>query len=144
MPICGEIVAQPRQRTLVQKAGEIVRAVGQQLAAAEPDEEIEIFAAGAFGVRRARRRGERRMRKPERRWIDLQRTEPAQQVGSRRLREQQRKQSIFSRARRIDVVDGLSHPIPRVEVGPQDFATDTGFSFDREHTLRGNPVPGRH
>ena len=50
MPSAREIRAQPRQRTLVQEAGEIVRAVGQQLAAPEADEEIEDTRA-----RRARR-----------------------------------------------------------------------------------------
>ncbi len=33
-----EIVAQPRQRTLVQKTGEVVRGVRQQFAAADADE----------------------------------------------------------------------------------------------------------
>ena len=40
----GEILAQARQRTLVEKAGQIVGRVGQQFAAPEADEQIEIFA----------------------------------------------------------------------------------------------------
>ena len=44
----AEIVAQPRQRPLVQEAGEIIGAVGQQFAAAEPDEEVEVFALDAL------------------------------------------------------------------------------------------------
>src|SRR5258708_5094482 len=49
--------AQPRERSLVQEAGEIVRRVGQKLPAAEPDEEVEIFALQALdlGPRRRRR-----------------------------------------------------------------------------------------
>ena len=50
MPSAREIVAQPRERPLVQKAGQIVGRIGQQLAAAEPDEEIEIFALDALDV----------------------------------------------------------------------------------------------
>ncbi len=40
----GEIVAQARQRALVEKTGQIVRSVRQQFAASETDEQIEIFA----------------------------------------------------------------------------------------------------
>ena len=85
MPSCGKIVAQPRQRPLVQEAGQIVGAIGKKLAAAEPDEEIEIFALDPLGVRRARRLGERRMRQPERARVAVQAPEAAQQsaVGAR-------------------------------------------------------------
>ena len=40
----GEILTQPRQRPLVQEAGDIIGAVGHQFAAADADEEIEEFA----------------------------------------------------------------------------------------------------
>ena len=39
-----QILAQARQRPLVQEAGEIIGGVGQQLAAPDADEEIEEFA----------------------------------------------------------------------------------------------------
>ena len=62
----AEVLAQPRQRPLVQEAGEVVRAVGQQLAAAEPDEQIEVFALDALRRRIGARLGQGRMREPER------------------------------------------------------------------------------
>ena len=83
MPIAREILAQARERTLVQEAGEIVGAVGQQFAAAEPDEEIEIFALDLLDRRRrAAASRERDMRDAERRRIAAQarraaRAEPA-------------------------------------------------------------------
>ena len=67
-----EILAQPRERPLVQEAGEIVRRVRQQFAAPEPDEQIEVFALDP--LRRSLRRGfgERDMRDAERRRIAAQ------------------------------------------------------------------------
>ena len=46
----AQIVAQPRQRAFVQKAGEIVGAVGQQFASADTDEQFEKLAPKEFGV----------------------------------------------------------------------------------------------
>src|SRR5437879_5992940 len=43
-----QILAQARQRTLVEKAGQVIRAVGQQLTATDADEEIEILARDPF------------------------------------------------------------------------------------------------
>src|SRR4030095_10081810 len=40
-----QILAHPRQRTLMKKAGQIVGGIGQQFAAAEADEEVEELAA---------------------------------------------------------------------------------------------------
>src|SRR5258708_34605433 len=40
----AKIGAQPRQRAFVQETGEIVGGVGQQFAAAESDEQVEILA----------------------------------------------------------------------------------------------------
>ena len=46
-----QILAHPRQRTLVKKAGQIVGGIGKQFAAAEADEEIEeLLADGAVVV----------------------------------------------------------------------------------------------
>ena len=41
----AQILAHPRQWTFVQKAGQIVGGIGQQFAAAEPDEEVEKLLA---------------------------------------------------------------------------------------------------
>jgi hypothetical protein len=48
MPSGRQIGAQARQRALVQEAGEIVRAIKQDFAAAEPDEQIEILTLSAL------------------------------------------------------------------------------------------------
>ena len=106
-----EILAQPRQRPLVQEAGEIVRAVGQQLAAPEPDEEIEILALDALGIGAAAR--PRRARHAPARAGSHRRAsvrEPLEQRGVRRAREQRREQRIFLRARGIDLVDVAAVP----------------------------------
>src|SRR5262245_16993988 len=43
-----ELLAQPRERTLKQKSRLIIRAVGQQFPAPEPDKEVEVLALGAL------------------------------------------------------------------------------------------------
>src|SRR5712671_6866772 len=63
----AEIGAQPRQRTLVQEAGEIVGSVGQQFAAAESDEQVEILALDPLDGGLAGGLCERCMRDTERR-----------------------------------------------------------------------------
>jgi hypothetical protein len=62
----GKIVTQPRQRALLQEAGQVLRTVGQQLAAADTDEKIEILVLHRFGVGPARRIGHREMGEPAR------------------------------------------------------------------------------
>ena len=46
-----QILAQARQWTLVEKAGQIIRTVGQEFAAPDADEEIEKLARDLFGPR---------------------------------------------------------------------------------------------
>ena len=55
----------------MQETGEIIRAVGQQFAAPETDEEIEIFAPHALRVCPLRRLGQAGMRQPERARVAL-------------------------------------------------------------------------
>ena len=102
-----QIAAQPRQRTLVQEAGEIVRAVGQQFAAAEPDEQVEVLALDALDRGFARGLRERGMRDAERRRIAAQAGEALQQLCVRRARQQRGEQRVFLRARRGDIVGRL-------------------------------------
>ena len=102
----ARVLAQPRQRPLIEEAGEIIRTVGQQFAAPDPDEEIEEFALDA----RRRRCGSRPRRAPhaQRRAASRRRAASPSRSSSacvRRAREQRRQQRIFLRARRIDVVD---------------------------------------
>src|SRR5262249_43437969 len=61
-----KVLAQARERPFLQETREIVRAVRQQLAAADADEEIEELALGPFDAGGRGRLGERRVRKAER------------------------------------------------------------------------------
>ena len=47
----AEILAQSRQRPFVEKAGEVIRSVGKQIAASNSNEQGEIFARDAFCAR---------------------------------------------------------------------------------------------
>ena len=136
------MLAQPRQRPLVQEPGEIIRAVGQQFAAAEPDEEIEELALGRVRVGAARRLRERRMREPERARVAAQGRQARQQRGIGRAREQRDEQRVFLRARGIDFVD--SHRPCRllgIEIGPQRSRDHPGRGLDRQDALCGNMRP---
>ena len=49
-PKALEVGAQPRQGTLMKKAGQVVGPVGQQLATTEPNKEIKVFPADALNI----------------------------------------------------------------------------------------------
>ena len=100
-----EILAHPRQRALVQKAGQIVGGIGQQFAAAEPDEEIEEFLADGAVVASPRRLREFDMRDAEIGPVALQRGDALERIRVGRLAEQQRQQAVFRGAQLIDLVD---------------------------------------
>src|SRR5262249_55964197 len=96
---------QPRQRPLMQKAGEIIGAVREQLAAAEPDKEVEVLALDALSAGAACRLGERRMRQSKRGCIATHTGKSLQQrlIGS--AREQACEQRVFLRPRRLDLIE---------------------------------------
>ena len=105
MPSAAKILAQPRQRALVQEAGDVIGAVRHQFAAADADEQIEEFALDLAGVGIAGRVGEADMGDAERRRIAAQRGQPLQKCRVRRARQQRRQQRVFLRAGKIDLVD---------------------------------------
>ena len=140
----GEILAQPRQRALVQEPGNVVGAVGHQFAAADADEQIEKFALDFRGVGAARRFRETDMRGTERRRIAAQRGQPLQKFRIRRTRQQRRQQRVFLRAGKIDLIDAAHFVVLVVKIGPQDRARDTGQCLDRQHPLGGDARPIRH
>ena len=125
MPSAREIVAQPRQRPLVQEAGEIVGAVGQQLAAAEPDEEIEVLALDALDSASRGGLAERRMREPSGVASPRKPASRCEQVRVGRAREQRgRAAHIPARARhRLRRVARLALVLT-VKIGPQHLAVD--------------------
>ena len=100
-----QILAHPRQRPLVKKAGQIVGGIGKQFAASEPDEQIEELLADGAVV--GRRGGGRKfdMRHAEIGSIALQRCNPLERIRVRRLAEQQGQQAVFRGAQLIDLVD---------------------------------------
>src|SRR5262245_59182240 len=65
-PDIRKILAAARQWPLVQEPGKVIRAVRHQLAAAEPNEKIEIFALDLFSRGSLRRFSQRRMRQSKR------------------------------------------------------------------------------
>src|SRR5690348_5553347 len=60
-----QVLAQPRQGTLVEKSGQIKGRIGQELAAPDADEQIEEFALERRGIAVACRFGESGMRLSE-------------------------------------------------------------------------------
>ena len=141
IPIAAEILAQPRQRTVMQEAGEIVRSVGQQLAAAETDEQIEVFAFHAFGGSLAGGLRERGVGEARRCRIGAQLGQFGQQLRIRCAREQRGDQRIFLRACSIHFIDVAGHLVSAVKIGAQDGAIDSGNGFDRDHAFRRNANP---
>src|ERR1700731_4344324 len=71
-PKPAQICAQPRQGALVQETAQVIGAIRKQLAAAEPDEEIEIFPLDPLKAGAARRLGKRRVRQSERTGVAAQ------------------------------------------------------------------------
>jgi hypothetical protein len=133
----GEMLAQPRERPLVQKSGEIIRTIGQKFPAPEADEEIELFPLAALGVGAAGGFRERRVGKPEEARIAAQAGEAFQQTLIGRAHEQDRKQCVLVRPRGIDLVDSAGRiALLGVQIGPQDRAVDAGHGLDCEHSLR--------
>src|SRR5262249_50506561 len=100
-----EIRAQARKRPLVQEASQVIRSVRQKFPAPEPNEEIEIFALEALDIGALRRVCEPDMCQSERARIASQCAETLKQPGIGRACEQHRKQRIFLRPRRFDLVD---------------------------------------
>ena len=139
-PNVGEIAAQPRQRPLVQKAGQIVGGIGQDFAASDPDEEVEILAL--HGVARARDATSARAA-----WARPSGVSSAIQFasapsGSTARREQRGKQEhIPARAPASTGSTACPARPARCRVGAKHFARNSRCAFDRNHTLSGHPVP---
>ncbi len=143
----GEIGPQARQRALVQESGQIVGAVRHELAATEPDEQVEEFALHGFGATSAGGFGKRRMRNAEGARVDAQAREAFEQALARRAHEQQRKQRVFARTRGRDLIDGftdcgsLDAIAPAVEVGSEPRAPDAGHGLHRDDVLGRYALP---
>ena len=100
MPSCASCSRSRASGRSCRKPGLIIRAVGQQFPAPEPDEEIEILALDALGGGAARGFRERGMRDAERRRVAAQRRQPIEQRLVGRARQAARRAAcIPGRAR---------------------------------------------
>ena len=91
----------------MQEAGEIIGAVGHQLAAPDADEQIEKFALDRPGVGAPAASASAEMREAKRSGVAAQRGEPLEQLRIRRTRQQGRQQGVFLRAGEIDLVGAV-------------------------------------
>ena len=79
----AEVLAHPGERALVQEAGEVVGAVGQELAPRDADEEIEELPRDRLRARRGGSLRERDMGEAERARVALEVGEAGQHVAGR-------------------------------------------------------------
>ena len=132
----------------MKKAGQIVGGIGQQFAAAEPDEEIEELLADGAIVRRRGGGSKLDMRHAEIGPIALQRGNALERLGVGRLAEQQRQQAVFRGTQLIDLVDfGFRcHLILgwSVEIGTKNKTIHLRQRLDGENPLGGNARPRRN
>src|SRR5260221_9982752 len=99
-----QILAQARQWTLVEKAGQIIRTVGQEFAAPDADEEIEKLTRDLFGARPVRGLRQCGMRNTERRCIAAKLGDSLEQRCIRSTCQQHGEQRVFLGAPGIDLV----------------------------------------
>src|SRR5215468_9891856 len=100
-----QIRAQAGKRPFVEKAGKIIGSVGQELAAANADEEMEEFPLGLLLIGPGCRSAKRSVCDAERRRIACQVRQAPQEVRVRSLCEQPRQQGIFGSAGTVDGID---------------------------------------
>src|SRR5947209_2747927 len=109
------VLADLRERALLQKAGQIVGRIRQEFAAADADEEIEIFAGYRIRVDIRRRLGERGMSPTELRRIAGDFRKACKKLSRRGFCKNGSEQPIFAGARERDVINlgGLLGTIQR-------------------------------
>src|SRR6266853_3314467 len=100
-----ERLAQPCKWAPIQGTSQVVGCVGQEPAASEPVEEIEILRLHALGICFGSGFCESRVRRTKRACVASQKSKRAQHSVIRAARKQCRKQRIFLRTRAIDIVD---------------------------------------
>jgi hypothetical protein len=128
---------QARQRPLMQKSGEIIRAIGQEFPSPEPDEEIEIFALDALGAGSCGGLRKRGMGGAERARVAAQSSEAVEQGSIRCAREQKRQQRVFPPARGIDLVH-ISRHAGMLVAGIRPDTVDAGRDIARKRPRRTN------
>src|SRR5690348_9074518 len=96
--------AQARERPLVEKARQIVRAVRQEFTASQPDKQVEILALDACNIRPACCLGERGMRQSKRGCIAAQPRESLDECCGGSTRKQEREERVFLRPCNVDII----------------------------------------
>src|SRR5581483_11183886 len=91
----GQVRAQARERPLVQEAGQVVRGVRQQLAAADADKNVEELEFDILELDAVGRIREFRMQKPERTRVGAQAGYAFDKARIGRTQKQSRKKNIF-------------------------------------------------
>jgi len=94
-----------RERAPMQKTREIVRRIGQQLAATESNEQREMLTCRDFCVGPCRSLRERSVRKAQRTQVPAQFSQAPEQWGIGTARQQGREQRIFLRPCQVDLID---------------------------------------
>ena len=113
-----EILAQARQRALVEKSGQVIRTVGQKLAAPDADEEVEKLTRDRFGDPSGRGLGQRCMRNTKRRCIPVKLGDASEQHRIRGTCQQSGEQRVFPRPRGIDLVGLVKIFAVRIQHAP--------------------------
>jgi hypothetical protein len=91
LAVRAEIVAQSRERMLVEKTGQMIGTVRNEFLAAHSGEKVEELAVDAFGAHFPRSLSKRRMRKTKRSPVSPNSGDMAKGDGIRWIGQQQRK-----------------------------------------------------
>src|ERR1700745_1682742 len=105
-----ERLAQPRKWAPIERTGQVVGCVGQEPAASEPVEEIEILRLHALDICFGSGFGQSRMRRTKWACIAAYKSKTSEHSVIGAARKQCRKQCIFLRTRAIDTVDPAHGP----------------------------------
>src|SRR4029077_19138242 len=138
----SEVVAEPRKRAFVEKTGQIVGGIGQQLASPKTDEQIEIFALDTGGHDLRCGLGQNGMGLTKRRCVAAQARDLRKQSVRRRTGKQRGKQRVFPRASGIDGIDIIIwHRWLAIEIGTKLLTRHASRGLDCDHPSGGHAVP---
>ena len=139
---CDEVIAETGKRAFIEKAGQIVGGIGQQLATPETDEQIEIFAldTGGHDLRCGLSQGG--MGATKRRCVAAQMRDLAKQSVGRRTQKQRGKQCVFPRASGVDGIDIIVWQRRlAIEIGTKLLTRYAGRGLHRNYPSNRHSVP---
>ena len=130
----AKILAQSRQRPFVEKAGEAVRCVGEQLATSNSNEKGGILALNRFRARSAGFSRKSQMRKAKPRRVAAKHGNPIEHGRIWRTPQQHGEERVFPGARFVHVIERSWSLVARLR--PQDGAGDLHHGFNSQLVLR--------